>query len=219
MCGRYTNAVTWKDVWAFSQPLTVRTPDEDPAPAYNIAPTQTGWVIRDDEDGQATALQMKWGLLPPWAKDGKIAFSTFNARLDTIATKPAFRSAWKAGRRCLVVASGFYEWPVVDGLKRPHFIHRTDSPVMLFAGLWERAGDTLSYTIVTRDPDDNITDMHDRMPLILPPEVLADWLRAPPGAAMDLAMSVPEQPLAFYEVGKAVGNVRNQGPELMQPLT
>lgn len=213
MCGRYTNHATWAEVHAFSQPLVLPMPPAEIEPAYNVAPTQMGWVIVPDE-----IMQMKWGLLPAWAKDAKMAYSTINARLDTITVKPSFRGAWRAGRRCLVVASGYYEWPVIDGVKRPHYIHRTDSPVTLFGGIWESRGDLHTYSIVTKDADENIASLHDRMPLILPPELLSDWLRGSTDDAMGIAMTLPEQPMAYYEVGKAVGNVRNQGAELIAPL-
>ncbi len=212
MCGRYTNHATWAEVHAFSQPLVLPMPPAEIEPAYNVAPTQLGWVILPDE-----VTQMKWGLLPAWAKDEKMAYSTINARLDTITVKPSFRGAWKAGRRCLVVASGYYEWPVIDGVKRPHYIHRTDSPATLFGGIWEPRGDLRTYSIVTKDADENIAQLHSRMPLILPPDVLADWLHGSTDDAMGIAMTLPEQPMAYYEVGKAVGNVRNQGPELVAP--
>lgn len=212
MCGRYTNHATWAEVHAFSQPLVLPVPPAEIEPAYNVAPTQMGWVIVPDE-----IMQMKWGLLPAWAKDAKMAYSTINARLDTITVKPSFRGSWRAGRRCLVVASGYYEWPVIDGVKRPHYIHRTDSPVTLFGGIWESRGDLHTYSIVTKDADENISSLHDRMPLILPPELLSDWLRGSNDDAMGIAMTLPEQPMAYYGVGKAVGNVRNQGPELIHP--
>lgn len=213
MCGRYTNHATWAEVHAFSQPLVLPVPPAEIEPAYNVAPTQMGWVIVPDE-----VMRMKWGLLPAWAKDAKMAYSTINARLDTITVKPSFRGAWRAGRRCLVVASGYYEWPVIDGVKRPHYIHRTDSPVTLFGGIWESRGDLHTYSIVTKDADENIASLHDRMPLILPPELLSDWLRGSTDDAMGIAMTLPEQPMAYFEVGKAVGNVRNQGAELIAPL-
>ena len=119
--------------------------------------------------------EMRWGLLPPWQKDTKLAFATINARLESVAEKPAFRGAWKQ-RRALVPASGYYEWPVIDGKKRPHWIHLADAPVMLFGGVWESRSDgaggaLLTYSIVTRAADPVIRSVHDRMPLILPPEV------------------------------------------------
>lgn len=215
MCGRYTNNAKWREITALF-PATV--PAEDPEPAYNLAPTQMGWTLGKDGEGGAKAGQMKWGLLPAWAKDAKMAYSTINARVETVATKPAFRGAWKAGRRCLVISTGYYEWPVIDGEKRPHFIHRTDSHITMFGGIWEKWGDLLTYSIVTKDADENIAPLHDRMPLILPPDLWGDWLNGSVDDAMGIASTIGQQPMAYHEVGKAVGNVRNQGPQLAEPI-
>lgn len=215
MCGRYTNNAKWREITDLF-PATV--PAEDPEPAYNLAPTQMGWTLGKDGEGGAKAGQMKWGLLPAWAKDAKMAYSTINARVETVATKPAFRGAWKAGRRCLVISTGYYEWPVIAGEKRPHFIHRTDSHITMFGGIWEKWGDLLTYSIVTKDADENIAPLHDRMPLILPPDLWGDWLNGSVDDAMGIASTIGEQPMAYHEVGKAVGNVRNQGPQLIEPI-
>lgn len=222
MCGRYTLEATWAAAQSAAAPHVFAHPANDPVPAYNIAPTQHGWVVAGGHGGHE-AVQMRWGLLPPWAKDAKLAYSTINARLETVASKPAFRAAWKS-RRCLVPASGYYEWPVIDGVKRTHFIRRTDSHVLWFGGIWERrdegAGGVLqTYAIVTKAADRSIATLHDRMPLILAPALLADWINADAAGAMALAMSVPEPPLAYYEVDKAVGNVRNQGATLSAEIS
>jgi putative SOS response-associated peptidase YedK len=120
----------------------------------------------------------------PWSKDTRLAFSTINARLESVAEKPAFRGAWQQ-RRALVPATGYYEWPVFDGRKRPHYIRIDGSPVMLMGGLWESrsngaGGQLLTFSIVTREADPVIAPVHDRMPLILPPESLRDWLHGSP---------------------------------------
>jgi putative SOS response-associated peptidase YedK len=112
---------------------------------------------------------------------------------------------------------------VFDGRKRPHYIHLDDSPVMLFGGVWESRSDgagghLLTYSIVTRAADPVIAPVHDRMPLILPPDVLHDWLHGDADAAMAIAHAAPEPALAYHEVDPAVGNVRNQGPQLIVPL-
>src|SRR5262245_3490194 len=152
MCGRFTRDFTWQQVREFSHMLDLVVPAEDPAPAWNIAPTDPHPVIVADHD-HASVREMRWGLLPPWAKDTKLAYSTINARLESVAEKPAFKGAWKS-RRALVPASGYYEWPVIDGKKRPHWIHLADAPVMLFGGVWEyrpdgMGGAWLTYRIVT----------------------------------------------------------------------
>lgn len=222
MCGRDTLTVTWREIHAFSQPLVVRTPEADPEPTYNRAPTQPGWVIAASEEG-GEAFPMRWGLLPPWAKDTRLAYRTINARLETVASAPAFRGAWKQ-RRGLVPSSGYYEWMKLDAKnKQPYFIHLADAPVMFYAGLWERRRDDagnelLTYSVLTRDADQTVETVHDRMPLILPPTVFAEWLHGSPQQAMDIALSVPPAPLVFHAVDRAVGNVRNNRPELIEPV-
>jgi len=195
----------------------------DPVPNYNRAPTQKGWAIVQAEVG-GIALPMRWGLLPPWATDVRLAYRTINARLESVAERPAFRLAWQQ-RRCLVPSSGYYEWMQPDPRTRqPYFIHRADAPVMFFAGLWEArpdgaGGELLTYSIITRDADQSVATLHDRMPLVLPAEVFGDWLHGSPDDAMVIAQSVPPPPLVFHPVDRAVGNVRNTGPELCEPVT
>lgn len=222
MCGRDTFFATWAQVREFSLPLAVDTPAQDAAPAFNRAPSQTGWVLLPDRAG-AQATPMRWGLIPFWAKDSKIAYSTINARIESASSKPAFREPWKR-RRCLVPSSGYYEWQVLaDGkTKQPWFIHAGHAPILMFAGLWDRwrgpDGDIDSYSILTQAAAGPITRVHDRMPLILPPTLFADWLHGDADAAAAIAHAAPLPDLAFHPVGRAVGNVRNQGESLIQPL-
>src|SRR5689334_3853377 len=126
MCGRQTNLYTWAEVWAFSQPIPSNAFDlPDPPPRYNVAPTQQSWVIVADDARGGIAREMRWGLVPAWAKDTRIGAQCINARLETVAEKPAFRSAFKQ-RRCLVITSGYYEWqPWADG-KQPFYIRPVD---------------------------------------------------------------------------------------------
>lgn len=223
MCGRYSIYYTWAQIHAFSQPLTLATPAADPAPRYNVAPTQPGWVIAQDDENALTARTMRWGLIPFWAKDTKVAFSTFNARVETASTKPMFREAWKR-RRCLVPASGYYEWQLLpDGkTKQPFLIRDSASPVLMFAGLWERwnspDGPLESYTIVTRDAEGPERVLHDRRPIMLPPDVLGDWIHGSAEDAAGIALAAPDPALTWHPVSPAVGNVRNQGPQLAEPI-
>lgn len=221
VCGRDSFTATWAEVRAFSQPLPLITPAEDPAPNHNRAPTQEGWAIVRAEAG-GTALPMRWGLLPAWASDTRLAHRMINARLETVAQKPAFRDAWRQ-RRYLVPSSGYYEWRRLDGRTRqPYFIHRGDVPVLFFAGLWEarpdETGERLTYSIITRGADPTLAAIHDRMPLVLPATTFGDWLHGSPDDAMVIARSVVAPPLAFHRVDPAVGNVRNTGPLLSAPL-
>ena len=221
MCGRDTFKATWAEVQAFSRPLVVHVPDEAPAATYNRAPTQRGWAIVADGD-EGRVLPMRWGLLPPWAKDTRLAYSTINARLDGVTTKPAFRSAWKS-RRCLIPSSGWYEWTPVPGGKQPWYIHPVDAPVVFFGGLFEArpdgaGGELLTYSIVTHEADAGLAHVHDRMPVVLPPEAFHDWLTGTPEQAMAIATTVPEAAVAAHPVDRAVGNVRNDRPELVLPV-
>lgn len=222
MCGRDSFTATWAEVRAFSQPLALATPAMDPVPNYNRAPTQEGWTIVQAEAG-GIALPMRWGLLPAWASDTRLAYRTINARLESVAEKPAFRGAWQR-RRCLVPSSGYYEWMQLDAkTKQPFFIHLGDAPVMFLAGLWEArpdgaGGELLTYSIITRDADQSVATIHDRMPLVLPAAVFEDWLHGSPDDAMAIAQSVPPAPLVFHPVDRAVGNVRNTGPQLCEPV-
>ena len=225
MCGRFTRDFTWQQVREFSRMLDLVVPEEEPTQVWNIAPTDPGPVIIASDHvagGGGKVHTMRWGLLPSFAKDTKLAYSTINARLESVDTKPAFRNAWKK-RRALIPATGYYEWPVIDGVKRPHYIALADSPVMLFGGLWETrpdgAGGWLStYSIVTREADPVIAPVHDRMPLILPPDMHRDWLHGSAEEAMAMAHAAPEPALVFHEVDKAVGNVRNQGKQLIAAI-
>ncbi|MGQ0798730.1 MAG: SOS response-associated peptidase [Pseudomarimonas sp.] len=219
MCGRDTFFATWAQVREFSLPLPLLTPSEEPTPAYNRAPTQKGWVILANAAG-ADVAPMRWGLIPFWAKDAKLAYSTINARIESANRKPAFREAWKR-RRCLVPSSGYYEWQVLaDGKsKQPWFIHAANAPLLMFAGLWDcwhgPDGDIHSYSIITQPAAGTITQVHDRMPLILPPALYGEWMQGDPAAVAEAA---PVPVLSFHPVGSAVGNVRQQGEGLIREI-
>jgi len=219
MCGRYTCEYTWAQVREFSRALELILPDGEPAPAYNIAPTQPGWVLVSSTPGQATAYGMRWGIIPPWARDAKVGYSTFNARVETASTKPAFRAAWKA-RRCLIPASGYYEWPGTGKDKQANYIHPAAGLLLMFAGLWERwtqrDGEPVdTYTIVTTDAFDNMLELHNRTPVMLPPDLHREWMEADVEQATAIVFASPVPELRWHPVDKAVGNVRNQGKELI----
>jgi putative SOS response-associated peptidase YedK len=218
MCGRFnlfTNPRLFAEVFAVA-----RTFDDDWTPAYNIAPTQKVLCIRDGE--QREFFKAKWGLIPSWAKDAKIGNSCINARVETVETKPAFRSAFKK-RRCLVMADGFYEWRRSD--KQPHFISLKSGEQMAFAGLWEfwksAEGPVESCTICTTNAHDMMGQLHDRMPVILPRATIDHWLDPAvndPAELKPMLTQFPGEEMQSWPVGKAVGNVRNQGPQLMEPV-
>lgn len=226
MCGRDVLKATWSEVEQYALPLSVAVPDIDPVPNYNRAPTQRGYAIVPSGSG-GMVREARWGLLPPWAKDPKLAYSTFNARIETVSEKPAFRGAWKS-RRAIIPSSGYYEWKKLGegpkAPKQPYFIHNADAPVLFFAGLYEvrddgAGGELVTYSIVVQPAYDSIGELHDRSPVMLPSGVLHDWLYDTPEHAMEIALSVPSPRLAFHPVDPAVGNVRNTGPGLIEPMS
>jgi putative SOS response-associated peptidase YedK len=193
-----------------------------PAPRYNLTPGQAVAVVRE-HDGQRRLDALQWGLIPFWAKDAGIGRRLINARLDSVAEKPAFREAWTR-RRCLIPASGFYEWSEArGGRKRPHFIRPIGEPLLALAGLWERwrtpSGDKLeTCVIVTTDATAQLMAVHDRMPLLIPRDAHALWLdpRAGVDAALRLAQRVP--PLEITPVSFAVNDPRNDDAALIAPV-
>jgi len=211
--------------------------DDLPAPSFNVAPTDRVAIVLDSPKTEPPTRRLeaaRWGLVPPWAKDPRIGARAFNARSEELEDKPMFRSALQK-RRAVVPASGYYEWTTVDGQKIPHYIHPADGSPLLFGGLYEwwrdpqRADDDplrwlLSFTILTRDAIGSLGSIHDRMPLFMDPDHADAWLdpatdnvRDVLDAAIDAAPAVAET-LAHHEVSRAVGNVRNNDPSLIEPL-
>ena len=190
---------------------------------FNIAPTQEAPVIRAANDGGAREVaMMRWGLVPFWAKDLKFGTRAINARSDGVATKPAFRVALKQ-RRCIVPATGFFEWQGEPGRKQPFAITQPGHPLFAFAGLWERwkpaEGEPVeTFTIVTTDANEQVAKIHDRMPVILPMEAIDTWLKAPAAEAAKL-LKPWEGPLELRAVGKYVSSVKNEGPECLNDAT
>lgn len=221
MCGRYTLRISPKEMQAAFEILRLAEEYEF-RPRYNIAPTQRMLVVRLGEDGQRELVPMRWGLIPSWARDLKIGASLINARAETVASKPAFRDAFKK-RRCLVPADGFYEWQVRGPKeKQPYHIHLKGERPFAFAGLWESwhdpAGGTLeTYSIITTDANERMSPLHNRMPIILHSEDYSDWL-SQPAKAPGLLQQYPGDELEIVEVAKVVGNVRNDSPECVEPL-
>jgi len=190
-------------------------------PRYNVAPSQEVWIIRRREDGRE-ALTMRWGLVPGWAKDTKIASKTINARSETVAEKPSFRSAF-AKRRCIVPADGFYEWDKATSPRQPYRFVRQDGDPMALAGLWEdnEALGLTTFTIVTTRANRHLEDIgHDRSPVILEPAQVDAWLD--PASSREtleqLMLPFPDDAMNAYAVSTIVNNVRNDVPECIEPL-
>jgi len=195
----------------------------DYRPRWNAAPTDL-MPVDISEDGGRKLVQMRWGLIPFWAKDMKIGRRTFNARAEEIDQKPAFREAWKVGRRCLVVANGYYEWRKPD--KQPFAVSLANRGPMVFAGLWERwcspdGGTLKSFTIITTEANSLAAPVHDRMPVLIAPNGWLAWLGEVPSPSNDLKAMLrpyPSEAMAMWPVSKRVGNVRNDTPDLFEPI-
>jgi len=198
------------------------------SPRYNIAPSQNVPVVRMAEaGGERECVLMRWGLVPSWAKEGSFNFSTINARAETMSEKPTFRNSFKR-RRCLVPADGFYEWKATaEKHKQPFVIRPVDGKSLAFAGLWDRwhssAGEALeSMTIVTTAANDMMRPLHERMPVILPPEHYALWLDPAcqkTALLSSLLMPCPNELLCLTPVSRYVSNARNEGPRCLETAT
>jgi putative SOS response-associated peptidase YedK len=191
---------------------------------FNVAPTDEVLAVTTDREGAARGELLRWGLVPSWADSPKLGAKLINARLETVAEKPAFRSAF-ARFRCLIVADGFYEWRRYgEGPKRPFHITRDDGQPFAFAGLWSiwhgPAEQTLrTCTIITRPANETIATLHDRMPVILAPEHETDWLdtATPSGALAEILSGLPAARTRLTEVGTAVNDARHDEPDCLDP--
>ena len=228
MCGRFTLRQADGLADRFQLDLVL----DAPAPRYNVAPTQAVPIVVQRDDGRQLT-EARWGLIPSWAKDPSIGNRLINARAETLAERPSFRSALRA-RRCLIPADGFYEWAVAAreatgesrrgrASKQPYFIHRRDDALFAFAGLYEvwrdPAGQSItSCTIVTTTPNALMQPLHDRMPAILLPEHEADWL-APDaveaGLWPALLQPYPDEMLEARPVSPLVNSPAHEGPEVL----
>ncbi len=248
MCGRYATTMDPETLYGIfdAEPDPVAPPGtglyggDMPRPRYNIAPTDTVPVVRvrphrGDEPATRFVGEARWGLVPSWAKDLSVGSRMFNARAESVPGKAAFRTAFER-RRCLLPASGYYEWEKLDAgadgaaprgkaRKQAYFITPQDGSVMAFAGLWEfwRAPDgapVVSTTIITTEAPEPMTRIHERMPLVLPASEWAPWLDPSiPGDELLGMLSPPSadlvRALELRPVGPAVGNVRNDSADLV----
>jgi putative SOS response-associated peptidase YedK len=220
MCGRFGLFVT-PEVLEEYFALVERAPAAVLEPRYNLTPGQPVACVRE-RDGRRSAAALQWGLIPFWAKDPAIGRRLINARLDSLAAKPAFREAWQR-RRCLIPASGFYEWSEpVAGRKRPHFIRPTSEALFALAGLWERwrtpSGEMLeTCVIVTIDASAELRTVHDRMPLLIPRAAHALWLD--PRSSVEDALQIAQRPppLEARPVGFGVNDPKNDDETLILP--
>ena len=241
MCGRYAASSRPEDLALEFEIDPAAVPDQALPPDYNVAPTKEVYAVlerapketeEDTDDKPVRQLRvLRWGLVPSWAKDPGIGSRLINARMETAPDKPAFRKAF-AQRRCLLPADGYFEWYGEKGHKQPFFIRPRDGGVLAMAGLYElwrdrdRADDDpqrwlWTAVVLTTEAPDDLGRIHDRMPLLVERDRWADWLDPTRSDAEGLReLLVPAAPgrLEAYPVSTEVSNVRNNGPQLLDPL-
>jgi putative SOS response-associated peptidase YedK len=232
MCGRYVSVTPPEEVAAYFAARYSAALSELVRPSWNVPPTTDVLAVTAGREGGRDLVALRWGLVPGWASGLSFGAHTINARAETIATKPSFREAFRT-KRCLIPADGYFEWKTTPGeVRQPYYFTRTDGSLLAFAGLWEAwrpplAADTTSpwfYTcaIVTTGANADVEEIHTRMPAILEPDVFDLWLSRENSDVDELAgLLHPASPgtLVRRRVGRAVGNVRNDGPELIDELT
>ena len=226
MCGRYTLTASRRELAdAFAAIPRDSVPTE--FQRYNIAPSQQCPIVRQGHEGRIIELA-QWGFIPAWARDPAVLKShPINARSDRAAQSPMFRNAFHR-RRCLVPASGFYEWQRrgAKAPKQPYYLHPTQTALLAFAGLWERWTDpagnhTDTFTILTTDADERVAHLHDRMPVILPPTSWAAWLDAETGQPDRLHEMLQPYPLSDWmltPVSRHVNKPAHDDPTCVTPI-
>lgn len=221
MCGRF---VTASDPDDLARLFEVDDRRADLPVSYNVAPTMPVYAVAEHA-GARHLVSFRWGLVPTWADDPKVGSRMINARAETVADKPAYRTAL-ARRRCLIPADGFYEWRVTAGRRTPLYIHGSNGAPLAFAGLWEawRQPDGAwlrTCSIVTLAATSRLRELHERMPVVLPAAAWQPWLDRTERRAT-VAQALLAQPavddLVWHEVGTDVNNVRNDRPDLVAPI-
>jgi putative SOS response-associated peptidase YedK len=223
MCGRFAQqrpASELAEIFA-AEPLA-----EELGPRFNVAPTDEAFVVvQRDEQRAITAY--RWGLIPHWADNPKVASRAFNARVESVATSPTFRDAL-ARKRCLVPVDVFYEWRRDGAVRQPYTIGRADGRPLVFAGLWDGWRDPATetvrrtFTIITTTPNETMAPIHDRMPVILADDDWATWIDprlSDRGEILGLLSARREPELIVRPVSRLVNDVRNDGPELVAPIS
>lgn len=227
MCGRIALFTPPAHLARFLHAALAAGLDPDGRPNWNLGPQQRLFAVSQGDDGRVLD-QYKWGLVPGWAKDASLGNRLFNARGETVAEKPSFRGAFKS-RSCAVPVDGFYEWDHRPGRdKQPNYFTRRDGEPLILAGLYERWHDPegpsddvlMTCTIITTAPNEDLDEIHDRMPVVLDGDDLDTWLDVKghdPAERLELVRPAPKGTLTHYAVGKAVGSIKNNGPQLIEP--
>jgi putative SOS response-associated peptidase YedK len=222
MCGRFTLTI---DPMSLQQAFPWAVIPDDLFPRYNIAPSQPVAVIPNTGDNTLT--MYKWGLIPSWAKDPSIGDRMINARAETLAEKPSFRTAFRR-RRCLILADGFYEWKQDPAMKskQPVYIRLKDSQPFAFAGLWDLwqatdGSEIRSCTIITTQPNSLLEPIHNRMPVILPADVYQRWLAVEdtqPAQLNDLLVPYVHSEMVAFPVSRMVNSPETESPDLIKAV-
>ena len=220
MCGRYA---------LYSRPEAIRRHFRlsflpvGLRPRYNIAPRQQGPIVRASPEGGRELVLMRWGLVPRWSKEPKVSYSTINAMAETVHLKPAYRAAFRR-RRCLVPASGWYEWEETPPGRRPWFFKPKAGDLLAFAGIWERWGEGEeafdSYSVIVTEANELAKPIHQRMPVVLSPEDYDFWLDpavTEPEALRPLLAPCPSEWLEAHPVSARVNSPQNDEPALIAP--
>jgi putative SOS response-associated peptidase YedK len=221
MCGRFTQQRPTSEIAAIFEAEDLF---DDPGGRFNVAPTDEAAVVVQREERRAI-VGYRWGLIPGWSDDPRIASRTFNARAETVATSPVFRDAFRR-RRCLVPVDGFYEWLREGSTRQPMRIHDPEDHPLALAGLWTGRQDPESgvwhrtFTIVTTAPNEFMASIHNRMPVVVPPAEWTRWLSSTTAVADLRPLLEPSDAwsLDAYPVPPLVNNVRNNGPDLVERL-
>ena len=219
MCGRFIQKAERKII---GEEFYIALFINDIITSYNVAPGQNAGIIINRGDN--VYVQHRWGLVPSWAKDQKIGNRMINARAETVAQKPSFKSAFKS-RRCLVPVDGFYEWKRTDGYKLPYYIHHRSERPFSLAGLWEtwkspEGSDLRTFTIITTDASSALRTLHDRMPVVIPPEKRPMWLDSAADTQDLETLLVPydSAELQFHQVSRMVNSPNNNSPQCIIPV-
>ena len=214
MCGRYT---FFNNIDSLQHSLNIDVIDSNiinHQASYNISPTQNAPVVFE-ENNKRILKNMRWGLIPSWAKDNSFASKLINARSETIADKPSFKNLITTNR-CVVLANGYYEWVNVDNKKHPYFIYSEENTMISMAGLWTEWRDVVSFTIITKQSDISISHLHHRMPLILQEEKIDSYLDK--RNTFDDFVKFDDMKLKYHQVSNLVNSPKNNNASCINPI-